>query len=442
MPYGVALVHIGRDENLVPIDFMEAIAFLERSGIKHSVHIPSRCAQTDWGKALAATLQGIGEDVVYISFLNENHYLALASLLSLALCRSWLQGKKVHVCLPALSLFTRRPAFGGRFFLHAECLTHVLRAHAGVDFYLSKAAPQALASVMIRYGYQGRIVSGVLSPGCPHRCSFCFSRDSGEKFARGARQRKERILALLEVARLTGASCFKFRDPDFLAHGVAARAMLKTLRGMPQRLPWRCSLRLDRLDKKTFEGLVQSGCVQVFAGVEHVVRRLVRQSRKKEDVLRLLSSVLRDRPEQITLALSFLTGLPGESVGEAGANLNFIDRVRKIKGVKPYLGYYVLLQEQARPAVYDDPMLALIHFSHIVPEKKVLAYKDYTALGKHVATDHFFGFCSQTANRNSRDILRLLLGAFAAKPGLANCMPVVKAFLRDRYDLAAMIMRV
>ncbi len=45
---------------------------------------------------------------------------------------------------------------------------------------------------------------------------------------------------------------------------------------MPQRLPWGCSFRLDRLDKQIFECLAQNGCVQVFAGVEHVVKAFLR----------------------------------------------------------------------------------------------------------------------------------------------------------------------
>lgn len=440
MPREIAVIFFAQDDRVVPVDLVEAIACLEQSGIRHKLYMPARGKRGSWRQAVAETLSGVQADEVFVCFLNENHYLATASLLQLVFCEALLGDKDIHVCLPALSLFKGRPALRGRFVWHAKKLTQLLGERIPGLKEVQAFSPEVLADVTHRLGYRGQILSALWSPGCGHGCSFCFSRNNGEEVESDDGIRQRRLVLLLELARLSEATCFKFRDPDFLGVPSDAWEALRILGSVAPGMAFRCSARLEDLNQEALGRLADAGCSQVFTGVEHVSSRLVEATGKQEKVLGLLSSVLAHRPRKMDIALSFLAGLPGETLLEAKDNLRLIRGLTKLKGVKPYLGYYVLFAPDVRAGAFFDPLLACLNFSALVPEGMFLDYQDYCFLLKTVREDAFFGFFAATLNRNSAEVIRMLLCEFGADARLSECMPMARKLLLFRPELVNRIM--
>jgi hypothetical protein len=440
MPREIAVIFFAQDDRVVPVDLVEAIAWLEQSGIRHKLYMPARGKRGSWRQAVAETLSGVQADEVFVCFLNENHYLATASLLQLVFCAEFLGDRDIHVCLPALSLFRGRPALRGRFVWHAKKLTQVLGERLDGLKKERLFSPEVLADVTVRLGYRRQILSALWSPGCGHSCSFCFSRDNGEMIEPDAGIRQEKLVFLLELARLTEASCFKFRDPDFLGVPANAWEALRILGSVAPGTAFRCNARLEDLNREALVRLADAGCSQVFSGVEHVSMRLVEATGKQEKVLGLLAGVLAHKPRKMDLALSFLAGLPGETLPEAKDNLCLIRKLMKLKGVKPYLGYYVLFAQEVRSGAFFDPLLACLNFSAIVPEGMFLDYQDYCGLLKTVREDAFFSFFAAALNRNSAEVIRMLLREFSADACLSECMPMARKLLLLRPELANRIM--
>ncbi len=412
---------------------VEAIVLLERQGVDFSLYEPALENETDWEAALLKTFLRIREKVILISFSSENHFIAVGSLIFLSKHIDLLQGKEVHVCLPALGLFEKLPFERAHVIFHKRLLNELVRELFFSPEEYQEKYVQEMVAVMNRYGYSGRIVSGALNPDCRYHCAFCFSRESAGGRGPNSPRRMDRIMQLMDVAEISEAKFFKFTDPNFIHDTTGVAGFIDHYRVKSYRTPWHCSARLDLLNKnkEIYEQMVSNGCEYILMGVEHAVSRIGSSLNKGEDSRHELAEFLKHWDRKTILSLSFMTGFKNESTDDSLLNLDFIKRLRKIKGIRAYLGYYMLFRQEKIQDSETNYLIGLIYLLRMVPSGKTLSLKYARSLLSHCIANPFFSFYYLTVNGESLKIIQGIMQTFEEDQDLKDCMPEMKRFLQE-----------
>ncbi|MBL8013020.1 MAG: radical SAM protein [Candidatus Omnitrophica bacterium] len=427
----IALLFMDGHHAMTPMALVETIALLERHGRKFTLYEPARAKESDWQEALTKTLLRIHEDIVLVAFSSENHFYAVGSLIFLSQHIDLLQNKQVHVCLPALALFQRVPFHRENVIFHKRLLNEVVSDLLIKTDTSTSIDVSSMVAVIKKYGYVGKIVSGALNADCRYRCSFCFSRNSAGGRGPNSVNRLDRIMQLIDVAQHTKAPFFKFTDPNFTDDSTGVAQFIERYKNKGRTVLWHCSARLDLLNEEIYGQMTDNGCDYILCGAEHVVRRISDSLYKGQDTIKQLSKLLSYWNQRSTISLSFMTGFKNEEPHESLENLDFIKRLRKISGLHPYLGYYILFREEQRGDCESNYLIGLIYLLYMVPYEKKLSLTYARALLKHSRENPFFDFYHCTANPQSLNIIKAIMQVFTESPDFISCMPEMKRFMTE-----------
>jgi radical SAM superfamily enzyme YgiQ (UPF0313 family) len=162
-------------------------------------------------------------------------------------------------------------------------------------------------------------VAVTASRGCPYRCTFCATPHLE---GRPDRRRSPAKLADF-VASHREYLNWQFYSPTFTLDRKWCFAFFEELRARDVDILWRCTTRVDRLDRELVQAMAQAGCHMVGIGVEtlgptlEMIRKEI-DRKQTETAIRLLLDHGIDAKAYIML------GLPGQGVDEIRETIDFV----------------------------------------------------------------------------------------------------------------------
>lgn len=161
----------------------------------------------------------------------------------------------------------------------------------------------------------------ITSRGCPFKCIFCDRGSMGEVFrSRSA----ENIIAEIEflVGRY-GVREIRFHDDNFMVDRKRVREFCELLLKKKIDIVWRCSSRVDLVDRQTLALMRRAGFVSISFGIESGSDRIL-ESIKKGITKKQVRDALRDCREcGIETKAFFMMNLPGETIADVEETLRF-----------------------------------------------------------------------------------------------------------------------
>ena len=157
--------------------------------------------------------------------------------------------------------------------------------------------------------------------GCPFACTFCSTAGF---FQRSFRLKSAaRLVEELDILhRRYGTVDFKLDHDMFTVNRHKVLDFCKAVRGRGYR--WRASARVDCVDDALLEAMAESGCVELYFGIETGSERMQRICQKRLD-LSLVRPILRtSRRLGIECTVSFITGYPEETPGDQDDTLDLL----------------------------------------------------------------------------------------------------------------------
>jgi len=163
----------------------------------------------------------------------------------------------------------------------------------------------------------------ISSRGCPFNCAYCGSKNMLGSVIR-SRDTKNIIDEVRKMNSELGVTYFWFVDDTFnVKRGFAEEIALK-MGEMKEFVGWECNIRLDLTNEKQLEIFKENGCKYIWVGVESGSDRMLKLINKgitKETIRKKAKSLTNSK---IKWAAYFMLGLPGETIEELQATLDFI----------------------------------------------------------------------------------------------------------------------
>lgn len=200
----------------------------------------------------------------------------------------------------------------------------------------------ALASrgLSSRYREWGRrAMSVITSRGCPHLCVFCSIQTTmGRKYRSQSPAYVGRHLR--HLVEVYGVDCIHFED-DNLTHDISRfDALLDVLCSFEPRLKWDTpnGVRADAWTPERLHRTRESGCQFLTLAVESAVPRVLNEViRKRLDLAKVDETMRNARLEGLRLHAFYIIGVPGETIADMRATVDYaLDRYLR-QGVTPFL---------------------------------------------------------------------------------------------------------
>lgn len=195
-----------------------------------------------------------------------------------------------------------------------------------------------------------RITSILASRGCPFSCSFCCSH---KLWGRNTRFRSSNNI-LDEFEMLTkewGIEFIKFADDTFTVnkHRVIDFCKLKIERGIT--VPYGANAHVNTINKEVLQYLVDSGCKELWYGVESGSPRILNEMHKNADIDCIKNVFKLTKDFGIKTRAYFLLGMPSETIEDIEMTKNLCDEL------SPDIVGFTLLSPYPVNEYFDDSMI-------------------------------------------------------------------------------------
>lgn len=168
--------------------------------------------------------------------------------------------------------------------------------------------------------------------GCPFGCTYCSTQKFwGRKYRLKSSQRI--INEIKTIYARYGITRFYFAHDMFTMNRKQVMEICGMLKELPFSVKWKCSARIDCLDKELIDVMVDSGMVKIYIGIETGSPRMqkcINKNLKLDNVLEFLAYI---NNKGIALTTSFIYGFPEETVEDLSQTMALIREILKLNGV-------------------------------------------------------------------------------------------------------------
>lgn len=172
-----------------------------------------------------------------------------------------------------------------------------------------------------------RVLSMMLSRGCPFSCTFCDAPQvMGKKLRRYSIPRIVQEIA--QNRDRFGTRSFVFKDSTFSANVRWATELCQAMIDARLGIRFRCNTRADLLPPALLSLLKQAGCEVINIGVESGDPEILRRIRKEVELSHVVDAFERCREAGIRTYATLLVGAPGETDESIRRTLAFALRIR------------------------------------------------------------------------------------------------------------------
>ncbi len=147
--------------------------------------------------------------------------------------------------------------------------------------------------------------------GCPYACQFCGSR---KIWSRKVRYRSSENVGE-EIARLWdfGLRQVHFDDDTFGLSKKYIQALCAEIQKRTPEITWGCETTVNVLNDETIRWMKDSGCHEVYIGVESGNNEMLRAIRKNITIEKAIAAAEKLRKTGITVQTFFMAGFPDET---------------------------------------------------------------------------------------------------------------------------------
>jgi len=172
---------------------------------------------------------------------------------------------------------------------------------------------------------QNKSFTIITSRGCPNKCSFCYNTLLNNVW-RGwsAEKCREEINKVMDL----GANKINFYDDNFFANPSRIRELFSYFK--ENNIKWKAELRVDRLNESLAEEAHNSGCSQMYFGVESGSQKVLNILNKNISIRDILNSAVITKDKDIIADYSWMIGIPGENKDDVKNTLSLIKRIEQI----------------------------------------------------------------------------------------------------------------
>ncbi|MFC2034996.1 B12-binding domain-containing radical SAM protein [Chloroflexota bacterium] len=157
-----------------------------------------------------------------------------------------------------------------------------------------------------------RITSVLSSRGCPFQCSFCCSHALWQRKVR-FRSPSNILDEIEQVIADWDIQLLKFSDDNFTVNKsrVIEFCRLKIERGV--KIPYGANAHVNTMDEELIKHLAESGCQELWYGVESGSPRILKEVRKHTDIDKIKAAFKLTKEYGIKTRAYFLLGIPSET---------------------------------------------------------------------------------------------------------------------------------
>lgn len=148
--------------------------------------------------------------------------------------------------------------------------------------------------------------------GCPFQCYYCCTNNYWRRTFR-LRSAENIVNEIEHLYRTYGKQYFAFNHDLLTCNRRVFRQLLKTLKERNLPIHWRGSSRIDTLDEDLLKEMAETGCYQVFMGIESGSPRMQRIMKKHLDPQRVIALLDAANQFNIRCTTSFICGMPEET---------------------------------------------------------------------------------------------------------------------------------
>ncbi len=253
-------------------------------------------------------------------------------------------------------------------------------------------------------------VTMITSRGCPYPCTFCNT----DLFGRSIRLRSAGNV-LDEIEDIVGR--YKVREINFCDETLTINrdriaAICEGILSRNINIGWKCSTRVDRVDKELLSLMKKSGCFFVGFGVESGVQGTLDRLRKGITLDQTREAFKAARETGITTMAYFMMNVPGDSKDDIEESIRFSREIRadflNFELIKPYAG------TQLRKTIEDA--------------KNITINRDmWEKWEAYSAGNHLFYVQEELSEEYLRDAYKRAVKDFYLRPGF-----ILKALLQLR----------
>lgn len=187
-----------------------------------------------------------------------------------------------------------------------------------------------------------RAVSLLFGRGCPRQCRFCSERLLYKRFR--TRSIQNIITEIRFYENVNKIQCFIFHDSMLNADLSALEKLCDAIIKNFGKINWEAqmSIKTDMPDE-LFHKIKQSGCYNLFIGLESGSDRTLKRMRKGFTAKEAVEFFKKLKNAELRFGISLISGFPGETEEEQEESLRFIinhkDLIPKIEQVNPFVYY-------------------------------------------------------------------------------------------------------
>jgi len=214
--------------------------------------------------------------------------------------------------------------------------------------------------------------------GCPYHCVYCStSRYWGGRF------RMKSVKRLLsEIRHLTDK--YKIKRVEFVQDNMTSspkffRQFCHSLKESGLGIEWGCSARIDVVNTQLAGEMADSGCIEIFYGIESGSEKVQGSIQKQMDYSVVLPNAESTGKHGIRFTASFITGFPEENLSDLKQTLQLIFRLRYASGKRNFTHLHLLsplpgtpIQKRYKELLYFDGQPSDIALSLPNGEEKAL----------------------------------------------------------------------
>lgn len=169
--------------------------------------------------------------------------------------------------------------------------------------------------------------------GCPFSCTYCSTKTFwGRKYRLKSPQR-----IYTEIKRLNemyGVTYFAFEHDMFTMNRRQVVETCQLLKTLDFPVSWKCSVRIDCVDKELIDIMKDAGLDSLFIGIETGsprVQKLINKNLKLEKAVDMLGYI---HSKGIGITASFIYGIPEETEEDLSQTLALIAQIAKLDGAQ------------------------------------------------------------------------------------------------------------
>lgn len=219
-----------------------------------------------------------------------------------------------------------------------------------------------------------RIASIFSSRGCPYRCVFCASHSVWSRRVR-FRSAVNILDEFEQVVDEFNIGLIKFSDDTFTLRESLVRDFCekKIARGIWT--PWACNVRVDTVEESLLRLMKQSGCTEIWVGVESGSPKILKQMEKKISIDRVKYVFAKAKEIGLLRRAYMLLGMPDESLEDIKMSEELIDEI------EPDMVGFTILAPYPGTKYYDAIVHGNVDFS-VVDE-----YENRITKTKHLSNE-------------------------------------------------------